>query len=154
VRLYTLEYFEIRSSKTIRKRVWKARKGECKMFRLKNIGGETVGKGNYWNFSTGERVQIEDRGVLPGNPSDSYYRFPPIAVLIAGPILGLTYAVFLPFIGIAMLAGVLAKKLFGGVVRTAWKGAAFGWKPSEAYLSGRKRKAGKTDKKEKDTTNE
>ncbi len=66
------EYPEIR--KTERKsgtRVWKARKGGCKMFRLKNIGGETVGKGNYWNFSTGERVQIEDRGVLPGDSSDS-----------------------------------------------------------------------------------
>ncbi len=124
------------------------------MFRLKNIGGEQVGKGNYWNFSTGERVQIEDRGILPGNSSDSYYRFPPIVMLIAGPILGLAYAVFLPFIGLAMLATVLARKLFGGAARTARKGAAFSWKPSEAYLSGRKRKAGKPEKKEKDTGNE
>jgi hypothetical protein len=124
------------------------------MLKLKNIGGETVGKGNYWNFSTGERVQIEDRGVLPGNSFDSYFRVPPIVVLMAGPVLGLAYAVFLPFIGIAMLVAVITKKLFGGAVRTAWKGAAFSWKPSEAYLAGRKRKPGKPDKKEKDTGNE
>ncbi len=69
-------------------------------------------------------------------------------------MLGLAYAVFLPFIGVAMLIAVLSKKLFGGAIRTAWKGAAFSWKPSEAYLAGRKRKAGKTDKKEKETGNE
>ncbi len=120
------------------------------MFRIRNIGGETVGKGNYWNFSTGERVRIEDRGVLPGNASDSYYKASPVALLIAGPPLGLLYAVFLPFIGIAMLAAVASRKLFGGVLRTAWKGAAFSWKPSEAYLIGRKGKKEKKNAKAED----
>jgi hypothetical protein len=121
------------------------------MFRLKNSGGQRVRQGNYWNFSTGERVQVEDGGMLPGTASDSYYRFPPVVVLVAGPVLGLVYAVFLPFIGIVMLAAVLSKKLFGGAVQTAWRGAAFSWKPSEAYLAGRKGKAKKTEKETKDT---
>jgi hypothetical protein len=129
------------------------RKGGCEMFKLKNSGGQRVRKGHYWNFSTGGRMQVEDGGVLPGTASDNYYRFPPVVVLVAGPVLGLAYAVFLPFVGIAMLAAVLLKKLFAGAVQTAWKGAAFSWKPSEAYLAGRKGKAKKTEET-KDTSNE
>jgi hypothetical protein len=117
------------------------------MLRIKKIGGETVGKGNYWNFSTGERVRIEGRGVLPGGPSQTYYKFPPAVILAAGPVLGLAYAVFLPFIGIAMLFAVLSKKVFGGALRTAWKGATFGWKPSEAYLAGKKGRAKRAEEK-------
>ncbi len=124
------------------------------MLGLKKIGGEAVGAGNYWNFSTGERVRIEESGVLPGDASDSYYKVPPVVILAAGPILGLAYAVFLPFIGIAMLLTVLSKKLFGGVVHSAQKGAAFSWKPSEAYLAGKKGRAKKTDKKTEDAKKE
>ena len=123
-------------------------KGECKMLRLKNIGGERVGKGNYWNFSTGERVHMEASGVLDGDASQTYYRLSPAAILVAGPIIGLAYAAFLPFIGIAMLADLLLKKAFGGIVQNAWKGAAFSWQPSESYLSGKKGKARKAEAKE------
>ena len=117
------------------------------MLGLKRIGGERVGKGNYWNLSTGERVHIEETGILPGDASKTYYRFHPAVVLVAGPALGLAYAIFLPFIGIAMAVAVLSKKLFVGVTNRVWQGAAFSWKPSEAYLAGKKRKAGKTDEK-------
>ncbi|MEJ2695425.1 MAG: hypothetical protein P8013_02140 [Candidatus Sulfobium sp.] len=117
------------------------------MLKLKNIGGESVKAGTYWNFSTGDRVQMESAGILPGNESHSYYKFPPAVVLILGPVLGLAYAVFLPFIGIAMLAGVLGKKVFGGAVETARKGATFSWRPSEAYLAGKK---GEPEEKKED----
>jgi len=131
-----------------------ARKGECEMVGLKKIGGETVGAGNYWNFKTGERVRIEGTGVLPGDASQTYYKASPAVILVAGPILGLAYAVFLPFIGIAMLLTVVSKKVFGGALHTAQKGAAFSWKPSEAYLAGKKGRAKKAEKKTEDIKKE
>jgi hypothetical protein len=130
------------------------RKGVCEMTGLKKTGGETVGTGTYWNFATGERVNIEGRGVLPGDASQSYYKFRSAVILLAGPILGLVYAVFLPFIGIAMLATVLSKKLFGGALRTAQMGAGFSWNPSEAYLTGKKSRAKKTEEKAEDIKKE
>ncbi|MDP2166836.1 MAG: hypothetical protein Q8J64_00715 [Thermodesulfovibrionales bacterium] len=110
------------------------------MLGLKKIGGTEVGKGNYWNFSTGERVHMDAAGILPGNGEVVYYKLPPVVMLAAAPVLGLVYAVFLPFIGIAMLVTVVAGKLFGGVFAGMWKGATFSWKPSEAYLAGKKKK--------------
>jgi hypothetical protein len=120
------------------------------MLKVKNIGGERVEAGNYWDFSTGDRVHMESAGILPGDESQSYYKFPPAVVLILGPVLGLAYAVFLPFIGIAMLVGLLGRKVFGGAVETARKGATFSWRPSEAYLAGKKgeKREGKEDKEE------
>ena len=124
------------------------------MVGLKKIGGEAVGTGTYWNFSSGERVNIEGSGVLPGDASQSYYKFRPAVILLAGPILGLAYAVFLPFIGIAMFVTVLSKKVFGGTLHTAQKGASFSWKPSEAYLAGKKGSAKKTEKETEDIKKE
>ena len=109
------------------------------MFRLAHTGGQIVGPGNYWNFSTGERVEVSDNTKLPGDSETSYYRLPPLAMLFVAPMLGLAYAVFLPFIGIAMLFTLLGRKLFGGLLEGLWKTAAFCWRPSEAYLLGRKK---------------
>lgn len=110
------------------------------MLGLRKIGGTEVGKGNYWNFSTGERVHLSEGGVLPGDGNVSYYKVSPAALLVAAPVLGLAYAVFLPFIGIAVLAAAIGGKVFGGAAAGLWKGAAFSWKPSEAYLAGKKKK--------------
>ena len=118
------------------------------MLSIANIGGERVGLGNYWNFSTGDRVHMEGEGILPGDKSQTYYKAPPAAILAAAPILGLVYAVFLPFIGIAMLASVILKKLFGGLSQSAYRGAAFSWKPSEAYLAGKRRNAKRAERRE------
>ena len=109
------------------------------MFSLDRQGGQAVSPGNYWSFSTGDRVHMDDAGVLPGDAETSYYRLPPLAMLFVAPMLGLAYAVFLPFIGIAMLFTLLGRKLFGGLLDGLWKTAAFGWRPSEAYLLGRKK---------------
>jgi len=115
------------------------------MLSIKNIGGDSVGIGNYWNFSTGDRVNMDGAGILPGDKTHTYYKAPPAAILFAAPVLGLAYAVFLPFIGIAMLAAVLLRKMFGGLAQSAYKSAAFSWQPSEAYLAGRKRKISKCE---------
>jgi hypothetical protein len=116
------------------------------MIGLAHTGGQIVGAGNYWNFTTGERVHVRDSRTLPGDAETTYYRLPPLAMLLAAPLLGLAYAMFLPFIGIAMLITLIGRKLFGGVLDGLWKTAAFGWRPSEAYLLGRK-KTRRTKKK-------
>jgi len=122
-----------------------ARKGACEMIGMKKKGGEAVGRGNYWNFATGERVHIEDSGVLPGDESQTWYKGNPVMILLAGPVLGLAYAVFLPFIGIAMAASLIGRRIFGGAADRVQKGATFSWKPSEAYLAGKKGRAKKAE---------
>jgi hypothetical protein len=116
---------------------------------LRHNGGEMVGKGTYWNLTNGERIDIAEEGTLP--VGRTYYRMPAAAVLVAAPVLGLLYAAFLPFIGIAMVAKLMAQKIGGGVLETVPGSASFAWRPSESYLSGRKKRAKKDeDSKEKD----
>jgi hypothetical protein len=62
-----------------------------------------------------------------------------IVVLLSGPILGLLYVVCLPFIAIAAIVTLIVKKIFGGVLSLARNLVSFGWRPSEAYLSGKKK---------------
>jgi hypothetical protein len=115
------------------------------MLGLKKIGGQRVKAGNYWNLATGERIHIDEGGALPGDAGAVYYKLHPAVMLFAAPVLGLIYAVFLPFIGIAMLFVVAFRKVFGGAAESLWRGASFGWKPSEAYLAGKKHKKGKKE---------
>ena len=117
---------------------------------LKHNGGERVGKGTYWNLMNGERVDIQDEGTLPGDGKKTYYRMPAAAIIVAAPVLGLMYAAFLPFIGIAMAVKLVGQKLGGRVMETVQGSASFGWRPSESYLSGRKKKA-KKDEASKET---
>ena len=117
---------------------------------LKHNGGERVGKGTYWNLSNGERVDIQEEGTLPGNGKKTYYRMPAAAIIVAAPVLGLMYAAFLPFIGIAMAVKLVGQKMGGRVMETVQGSASFGWRPSESYLSGRKKK-GKKDEASKET---
>jgi hypothetical protein len=121
---------------------------------FKYNGGNRVRKGTYWNFSTGERIDVENESVLPGDRKAIYFRLPASGIIILGPILGLIYAAFLPFIGIAMVVKLITQKAAGGVLRLAGRTVSFGWRPSEAYLAGKKKK-GKTEVgKEKAETQE
>lgn len=110
------------------------------MARIRHRGGEMAGKGTYWNFSTGERIPLGCEARLPGDAVTVYYKANPaliLAILAAGPVFGLIYAAFLPFIGIA----IVTKLIFSKVAGTPGKGlssmAAFNWRPTEAYLAGR-----------------
>jgi hypothetical protein len=117
---------------------------------LRHSGGEMVGKGTYWNLGNGERIDIAAEGTLPGGGDRHFYKMPAAAVIVAAPVLGLMYAAFLPFIGIAMLVKLVAQKIGGGVMETVQGSASFGWRPSESYLSGRKNRA-KKDEASKDS---
>ena len=103
-------------------------------------GGHKVEAGTYWDTSTGERVEVEGQQTLPGNDHTIYIKAKSGLVLIAGPVVGLVFALFLPFIGIAMSLGQIGKKVADSAVGHAAKSVGFGWRPIEAYLAGRKQK--------------
>jgi hypothetical protein len=117
---------------------------------LKHNGGDRVGKGTYWNLTNGERIDIRDEGTLPGEAKKAYYRMPAAAIIVAGPVLGLIYALFLPFIGITMLVKLVGQKAGAGVMEMVHGSASFGWRPSESYLTGKKKEA-KKDEASKET---
>jgi len=105
-----------------------------------NKGGHTVKAGTYWNLSNGNRVQMEQEGALPGSGTTRYIKAPVAVMLMAAPVIGLLFAVFLPFIGIAMTLSLIGKKLANTVTEAAAGSMSFGWRPIEAYLAGKKRK--------------
>ncbi len=111
-------------------------------------GGHKVEKGTYWDTSTGERVDVQQEQALPGNDHTIYIKAKSGLVLIAGPILGLVFAIFLPFIGIVMTLGQFGKKVADSAVGSAAQSVSFGWRPIEAYLTGRKNKKEARKKRE------
>lgn len=108
-------------------------------------GGNKVGEGTYWDLSNGRRIDVAGEAVLSGDGSCTYYRVSPGVLLLLGPVAGLLYVLLLPFIGIGTIALLAVRKVLGGVLGFIGKSLSFGWRPKEAYLSGKK-KAGK-DKK-------
>jgi type IV secretory pathway VirB6-like protein len=70
-------------------------------------------------------------------------------MLMAAPVIGLLFAVFLPFIGIAMTLSLVGKKLANVTTEAAAGSMSFGWRPIEAYLAGRKQKKEARDKKDR-----
>ena len=119
---------------------------------LRHSGGDKVGKGTYWNLTNGERVDITDEGTLPGDANRTFYKMPAAAIIVAAPVIGLAYAAFLPFIGIAMFVKLVAKKIGGGAMETVQGSASFGFRPSESYLAGKKKE--KKDEASKDEGDE
>jgi hypothetical protein len=116
-----------------------------------NNGGHTVKAGTYWNLENGNRVQMDQEGALPGSGKTRYIKAPVVVMLMAAPVIGLVFAVFLPFIGIAMTLNLIGKKLVEGVASAAAGSVSFGWRPIEAYLAGRKtKKAARAKKENKD----
>jgi hypothetical protein len=72
-------------------------------------GGNKVPGGFYINRTEWTmHVAPREGDVLPGGEHDVYYRFPTLMLLVAAPFLGLAFALFLPFIGLALFvkAGV------------------------------------------------
>lgn len=63
-----------------------------------------------------------------------------VTALLLGPFFGLMYVVSMPFITIATVVVLMSRQLLGGTLGTLRNLVTFGWRPSEAYLSGRRRK--------------
>ncbi len=67
-------------------------------------------------------------------------------MLLAAPFIGLFYVIALPFISIATMAALVARKLGGLIFRLLGNLVSFSWRPGEAYLGGKKKKDRKKGK--------
>lgn len=101
-------------------------------------GGNEVKGGFYFNTRQKDLVTVEkDFGMLPGDETDTYVKVPLLFMLTAGPVIGLIYVIFLPFVAFAMILSVAGKRAWTGV---RWFGnwmlqaATANWKPGVAYL--------------------
>ncbi len=101
-------------------------------------GTETVEPGLYFNVRQLSFKSMDERGPLPGSAEDVYRCVPTLVLLVVGPILGLAFVVFLPFIGFAMVGWLLVEKagrLAAEATRAAVRVVRPGWEPSLAFLS-------------------
>jgi hypothetical protein len=111
----------------------------------KRIGGTAAKNGFYWNLGKWEMTMVPRQGgILPGGAGDRYLKVPVVALLVMAPLMGAAYAMFLPFIGFAMLFTFLGKKALA-MGRSEAVGMAAtmtpAWRPGEAYLaSGQKKR--------------
>lgn len=103
-------------------------------------GGDAVGKGTYWNVTSGRRVDVMTETVLAGGGAATYVKAPAGVALLSMPIIGLIYVIAMPILGIAAIASITGGRLLGLVSGAVGKTLSFGWRPRNAYLSGKKRK--------------
>ena len=69
------------------------------------------------------------------------------AVMLAGgAIMGFLYVLLLPFAWTVAAVVIIMKRIVDTLVTVATKSTAFGWRPVEAYLTGKKKKK-KAEKK-------
>lgn len=79
---------------------------------LRNKVGEHVKGGFYWNAREWAlQVIPREGGTLRGEPGTVHYRLPLLVMLVVAPLMGAAYAMFLPFLGFAMVAMYLAGRL-------------------------------------------
>jgi hypothetical protein len=110
----------------------------------KRIGGTAAKNGFYWNLGKWEMTMVPKQGgILPGGVTDRYLKVPVVALLVLAPLMGAAYAMFLPFIGFAMLFTFLGKKALAmgrsGAVDVAATMTP-DWRPGEAYLASARKK--------------
>lgn len=101
----------------------------------RHVGGDVVKGGVYWSKSGGEFITVpSEGGILPGSSADQYIWAPLPIVLIAGPIMGLGFAFFLPLSGVLVLVPFLLGKLRGAAAPSAARMATPQMQPGVSYL--------------------
>ncbi|HAM51147.1 MAG TPA: hypothetical protein DCP92_10840 [Nitrospiraceae bacterium] len=63
--------------------------------------------------------------------------------LVFAPFTGLAYVILLPLVAISVVAGIAITKIVEPALGTLATVVSFGWRPVEAYLTGRKTKKGR-----------
>jgi len=107
-------------------------------------GNQQVEPGVYVNLRRFSFESLRRAGRLPGTERDKYRRVSSLALMVAGPVLGGLYVVFLPFVGIAMLtwmAGGKAVQLMAHAASASGRVLRPAWRPGPAFLS----RAGRPD---------
>lgn len=69
-----------------------------------------------------------------------------VGKVIAAPFIGLAYIVALPF----WFVSALVSAIVGGMISLVGREAVFGWRPTEAYLAGKKKMKKKDDEPRKE----
>ncbi len=70
-------------------------------------------------------------------------RLKKLLMLLVSPVVGLVYVIALPFIAVITFVGLVSERLIGGLINVVGKSISYGWRPTESYLLGRKRKGKK-----------
>jgi hypothetical protein len=114
-------------------------------------GGDRVKAGFYFNLESWEVTTMSGQGgVLGGTANSRYLRVPLPLLLVLAPLMGAAFAMFLPFIGIAMVLDFAAKRMWAAG-REAMHAAVTAVSPraqtGEAYFTG---EAGKKGDEKKD----
>jgi hypothetical protein len=108
---------------------------------LRHQGGERVKAGFYFNLETWEVTTLSGTGGVLAGRGAQYLRVPTLAMLALAPLMGLAYAMFLPFIGIALVVSHVSKKA-GVAVKSAFRSiltaTSPAMQPGEAYFGGEK----------------
>jgi len=130
------------------------------IMRLGEKGGSAVKTGTYWNFETGEKVRMNEAGMLPGKSSQTFFKLPPLlilAIMVAAAHVFLyvlpaylvqfyeAYTeklvrayVFFDYIAVGVVLSGLAAVALGDIFSFKLKVPAFSWNPAEAHLAGRR----------------
>lgn len=106
-------------------------------------GNEKVEPGIYFNLREIAFRTFEEDGTLPGTAEDTWWSVPTLVLLVVAPLVGLVYAMFLPFIGFAMLGAIVIRKIGGylGVSAEAFRRVLRpAWQPARAFLGRRGKK--------------
>jgi len=86
----------------------------------------------------------EDLAFMKESGKENIYKT--IGKIATAPFVGLAYIIALPVV----FAYAMFSAATGGVLAMAGKEAAFGWRPAESYLAGRKKKEEDKKKDEKE----
>jgi hypothetical protein len=106
----------------------------------KYTGGMVVKGGYYWNPRSWQVEVVPTEGGRLPTEGAKYVKVPFPALFVIVPVLGALFLMFLPFIGFALLAHAVVKRVTGGVKEGATDLAATmspGWRPGEAHLTGK-----------------
>mgnify|MGYP001419280669 CR=1 FL=1 len=103
-------------------------------------GNQQAKAGFYFDRDSWHVVTLSgEGGMLPGTSETRYLRLPLPVLLVAAPLMGAAFAMFLPFIGIALVLDFVAKKAWK-LTREAVHGSVVAVSPrtrtGEAYFTG------------------
>lgn len=103
--------------------------------------GERAKAGYYFSPRSWEVHPVPADGErLPGEAGQAWFAIPTAAALVLTPVLGLTFLMFLPFIGFYLTIEAALRPLTRVLRREATELAATmspGWQPGEAHLTGK-----------------
>ncbi|MGC3999159.1 MAG: hypothetical protein QM767_17660 [Anaeromyxobacter sp.] len=102
--------------------------------------GAAVRSGYYLNAARWAIQPVARDGERLPEGKGVWMKVPTLAALVLTPILGLTFLMFLPLIGFALLLGYLARPVVRLFHRSATELAGTmtpGWQPGEAHLTGK-----------------